>query len=75
MAVNEHDREGRRFGDTPASFIQLLPIVTIQGYVLLFEFYSMVLEDLSNQFTSLKGCSHHAEAGCVNHHPVKFQVS
>lgn len=75
MAVNEHDGEGRRFRDPPASFVQLLPVVAIQSYVFLFEFYSMVLEDLSNQFTSLKGCSHHAKAGCVNHHPVKFQVS
>lgn len=74
MAVNEHHREGRHFGDPPASFIQLFPVVTVQSDVLLFEFYPMVLEDLSNQFTSLEGCSHHAKAGCINHHPVKFQV-
>lgn len=75
MAVNEHNRKGRRFGDSPAPFIQFFPIVTVQSYVFLLKFYAMVLEDLSNQFTSFKGCPHHTKAGCINHHPVKFQIS
>lgn len=72
MAVDEHDREGRSFGHPAAAFVQLFSVVAVQSDVFLFEFYSVVLEDLSNQFASFKGCPYHTKASGVNHHPVKF---
>lgn len=72
MAINEHDREGRCFGNPTASFVQLFSVVAIQSYVFLFKFYSVVLEDFPNQFTPFKGCPYHTQASGINHDAVKL---
>ena len=55
-----------------ASFLQVFPILTVQGYVLFQELNTVVGEDLPDQLTPLKCGPYYSEAGGVYHYPPKL---